>query len=125
MRRTRLVIADRSDLAANMYGLLLAPLDCELIARKRFEEVRPFYFRREKVDMGLFNSNIFGKKFNEIYEHLSKDEPLRFVKKIFILREDEEGSARRKMLAALPNTTIIYRPFYPADFFKVVGGLFA
>ena len=121
----RIVIADRSELAANMYRLLLAPLGATLILRRRFEEARPHFFRREGVRLGVFNSNIFGKKFMEIVQRLIEDEPLRKASKLFICREVPAEEPWRERLAAIPNAKVITRPFHPDEFAALVKRLVA
>lgn len=113
---TRIVIADRSELAENIYRLLLSPLGVTLICRHRFEEARPHFFRRESVKLAIFNSNIFGKKFQEIVKSILEDEPLRNVKKIFICKETPAESEWHDRLSKLVNSKIIRRPFHPDEF---------
>lgn len=121
----KIVIADRSELAANLYGLLLSPLSAELIIRKRFEEARPLFFRRDGVRVGIFNSNIFGKKFDEIFQRIMEDEPVRSAKKIFICRENFTDDPCLKKLEHVPNSNIVQRPFHPDEFLKLVEKLLA
>jgi hypothetical protein len=116
----RIVIADRSELAANIYELLLSPLGVSLVVRRRFEEARPHFFRREAVKLALFNSNVFGKKYPEIIKHLVEDEPLRSVQKIFICREIPAEVPWRERLLKLPNAQVIMRPFHPDEFVALV-----
>lgn len=116
----KIVVADRSELAANMYRLLLSELDAEIIVRRRFEEARPHLFRREPVALAIFNSNVFGKKFPEIVKHFVEDEPLRRVHKLFLCRESAAENPWRERLAKLPNSTVIQRPFHPDEFLSLV-----
>lgn len=116
----RIVIADRSDLAANLYRLLLNPLGVELVVRKRFEEVRPHFFRRARVDLGIFNTNIFGKKFDEIYRRMESAPQILAVPKIFISRDTPHDHMEDERLEALDNSIIILRPFHPRDFIGLV-----
>lgn len=115
-----IVIADRSDLAANLYKLLLNPLGVDLIVRKRFEEARPHFFRRARVDLGIFNTNIFGKKFDEIYRRMEGAPAILAVPKIFISRDTPRDHTEDERLEALNNSIIILRPFHPRDFLGLV-----
>ena len=122
-RLLRIVIADRSELAGNLYRLLLAPMGATLVVRKRFEEVRPHFFRRDKIDLGIFNSNIFGKKFEEITKRFFDDEPLKMAAKIFICRESPAEEEWRRDLSRIPNATVIIRPFHPHELAALVSRL--
>lgn len=115
-----IVIADRSELSSNMYALLLSPFKAQLIVRRRFEAARPFFFRREGVDLGIFSSNIFGKKFDELFRHLSEDEPVRRARKIFICRESPAEEEWREKLSLLRNSKVVSRPFHPDEFIALV-----
>ena len=122
-RQRRIIIADRSELAGNMYKLLLDSLGANLIIRKRFEEARPHFFRREKTDLGIFNSNIFGKKFEEIYRRMGEAEPIANTPKIFLCKDNIAEAKMRDRLSRVDNSSIMVRPFHPDDFFKLVGKL--
>ena len=117
----RIIIADRSELAGNMYRLLLESIGATLIVRKRFEEVRPHFFRSEKTDLGIFNSNIFGKKFEEIARRIETSTPMLSVPKIFICKESIAEEKVRKRLGRIENSSIVIKPFHPDDFFDLVG----
>ena len=119
----RIVIADRSELAANMYRLLLMPTGASLVVRRRFEEARPHFFRRENVKLAIFNSNIFGKKFAEILKRLVEDEPMRKVQKIFLCRDIPAELPWSERLGALPNSKAIVRPFHPDELLSMVEKL--
>ena len=119
----RIVIADRSELAANLYRLLLEPLAVHVIVRRRFEEARPHFFRREKVALAIVNSNVFGKKFPEIVAHLAGDEPLVRLPKLFLCRENPAETAWRGELARLPGARVLVRPFHPDEFAEAVRAM--
>lgn len=119
----RIIIADRSELAANMYRLLLGSLGAPLVVRRRFEEARPHFFRREGAALGIFNSNVFGKKFPEIVRRLMEDEPLRRGPKIFLCQESPAEEPWRKRLAALTNAHVVVRPFHPDELAGLVARL--
>ena len=119
----RIVIADRSELAANIYRLLLEQLAANVVVRRRFEEARPHFFRREHVRLAIFNSNIFGKKFAEILKRIIEDEPLRKVSKIFLCRDNPAEAPWLDRLGALPNAQAIVRPFHPDEFSALVEKL--
>lgn len=116
----RIAIADRSELAANLYKLLFLELEPELVIRKRFEDIRPHFFRRERIDLGIINSNIFGKKFEEIFHRIIADAAVRDVPKIFILRANPAEDEWRERLKKLPGSVVSTRPFHPDEFLKLV-----
>lgn len=117
----RIVVADRSQLAGNLYHLLLSPLGVSLIIRRRFEEARPHFFRQERVDLGIFNSNIFGKKFDEICRRLAEDRPLKDTPKIFICRAGDVEKTWHERLAGLSGAVVVRRPFHPNEFGSLVS----
>lgn len=114
----RTVIVDRSILAVNMYRLLLRPMGTLFLVAKRYEEARPWFFRRDRIDLAIFNSNTFGKKFEEYLDHFNKDEPLARIPKIFLCREGEEKL--KKKLKKLPMTKVVDKPFHPDEFLKLI-----
>jgi DNA-binding response OmpR family regulator len=114
----RAIVIDRSLLAVNMYRLLLKPLVSAFLVAKRYEEARPWFFRREKINMAIVNSNTFGKKFEEYYRRFTEDEPLKDIPKIFLCRDKENDW--QKKLKGLPNTNILMRPFHPDELLEIV-----
>ncbi|MFH0799077.1 MAG: hypothetical protein V2A66_02705, partial [Pseudomonadota bacterium] len=116
----RILVVDRSELAGNIYRLLLAPLGVTPLVCKRFEEARPHFFRREGVRLAIFNSNMFGKKFDDIVQRIVEEPPTRKAKKIFICREGEAEGEWRKKLAGLSGSHVVIRPFHPDEFAALV-----
>jgi len=107
-------------LAANLYNLLLSSAGAVLIVKRRFEEARPHFFRREVVNLAIFNSNIFGKKVEEITERIAKDGALRDVAKLFICKAGDAEKGWPERLGALSNSKVISRPFHPDEFKDVI-----
>jgi len=122
-RQRRIIVADRSELAANMYRLLLATVGAEIVVCRKFEEARPHFFRRERTDLGIFNSNIFGKKFDEIYGRIVNAHPMLHVPKIFICRDVSSEDVIRGKLSELEKSTIVVRPFHTQEFLHLVEAL--
>lgn len=53
----RIVIVDRSQLAGNMYRLLLSPLEPAIALFRRFEDARPRLAGRERCDLALISAD--------------------------------------------------------------------
>jgi hypothetical protein len=123
IKQPRIVIADRSELAGNLYRLLLSPIGATLVVKRRFEEARPHFFRRDGVDLGIFNSNIFGKKFEDIAAGLADVEALRGVHKIILCRATPSEEMWCRRLAALENTSVVMRPFHPDELVSLISRL--
>lgn len=117
----RTIIVDRSFLAVNMYKLLLRPFVTTFLVAKRYEEARPWFFRREKIDIAFFNTNTFGRKFDDYYAHFVADEPLQKIPKVFLCCERDRDLQSK--LKKLPNSTVVMRPFHPDAFMKLVKDL--
>lgn len=117
----RIVIVDRSILAVNMYRLLLRPMGASFLVAKRYEEARPWFFRKDRIDLAIFNSNTFGKKFDEYFKRFESDGPVAGIPKIFLCRDSEKTWS--KQLGRLTNAKVMEKPFHPDDFLKVVKGV--
>jgi DNA-binding response OmpR family regulator len=123
LRLPRIVIADRSQLAANLYRLLLAEQAPSLIVRRRFEDASALFFGRELVHLGIFNTNTFGKKLETIVGRLRDEQQLRTPPKIVLASEGEIADGHGERFAGLANATILPRPFHPDEFKSLVARL--
>jgi DNA-binding response OmpR family regulator len=121
--RGRILIVDRSVLAGNLYRLLFSKLGATLLIRRKFDDARPAFLRREKIDLAIFNSNAFGKKFDEIFETLKSDGALGRAKKIFVLKEGDSEDGWREKLQGIEGALIVSRPFHPDEFAAAVEGM--
>ncbi len=122
MTQPRIVIVDRSQLAGNMYRLLLAPLDPLLAVYRRFEEARHRLSSRERTDLLLISSTALGKKMTEVCDALEYEAPLAMMRKIFLIPE-EEGDVVRGRVLTLPNTSLMERPFHPDEMLTMITKL--
>lgn len=113
--RPQIVIVDRSELAKNIYRLLLKPVDAVLIIRCRIDKIVLNFLRGGRVGLVIFNSNIFPKKFDEIVTRFLGDELFQKTQKIFICRKDLSENDWRKRFSALPNAIVVDRPFHPDE----------
>lgn len=116
----RIVIVDRSQLAGNMYRLLLSPLEPAIALFRRFEDARPRLAGRERCDLALISAQTFGKRSEEICAALEQEEALRRLRKLFLVSEGEEGMALRERLGRLPNAAIVARPFHPDELLALI-----
>lgn len=119
-QQPRIVIIDRSQLAGNMYRLLLSPLMPAIALFRRFEDARPRFAGRERVDLALISTQTFGKRGEDICTALEREEELRRVRKLFLIPEGDEGMALRKRLGSLPNAAIVARPFHPDELLALI-----
>ncbi len=119
-QKPRIVVTDRSALAGNLYRLLFTELGATVTARRCFEDTQTLFLRREKIDLAIFNSNVFGKNFNEILSSFKTESSISSVKKIFLCREAESERTWRNELAQLSDSQTILRPFHPDEFLALV-----
>lgn len=119
----KIVIVDKSELARNIYFILLSPLGAPLIIKRRFEEAKPHFYRHENVKLAIFNTNIFGKQFDEITKRISDEEPLRNMEKIFLCKDSPIEAGCKGILSRIANSTILTRPFHPDEFTALVKKL--
>ena len=105
-----------------MYRLLLMPLDAEITIRDRFNRVRPYFFRKDGANLGIFNSNIFTDSFDDIYAHLVLEEPFKIIPKIFLLKNDHHKDDVEKKISELPLSKILFKPFHPDDLMSCIRG---
>lgn len=117
------MIVDRSVLAGNLYRLLFSKLGASLLIRQKFEDAKPAFSSREKIDLAILNSNSFGKKFDEIYEALKSGGAFAHAKKIFLLKEGDAEGDWRKKLKAMEGALVMDRPFHPEEFASTVEGI--
>ncbi len=116
----RIVIIDRSQLAGNMFRLLLAPLQPAIAIFRRFEDARPRLAGRERCDLALVSTQTFGKRVEEICTALEEEEGLRRVRKLFLVPEGDEGMALRERLGSFPNAGVVTRPFHPDELLELI-----
>ncbi|PIU55126.1 MAG: hypothetical protein COS89_08225 [Deltaproteobacteria bacterium CG07_land_8_20_14_0_80_38_7] len=115
----KIAIIDKSNLASNVYKLLLHNEATFLTSASKYSEIRELFFKRAKIDLIIFNSNTFGKKFDETYKTILKDTPVSKIHKLFICKESE--NIWHSKLSNLPLSEILVRPFHPNDFISAVN----
>lgn len=119
----RIAILDRSVLAGNLYRLLFSSLEATPLVRRKFEDMKGAFARRERVDLAIFNSNAFGKKFDEIIEMVGNDGSIAKTRKIFILKEGDSEKEWEERIKGIEGAKVITRPFHPDDFLALVRNM--
>ena len=108
--KIKVLVADRSELASNIYKLLLSPLDLTPVVCKCSEEARRLLALKKDFELAIFNSNTFNKDLSLIS---SLD-----IKKIVICKDsDAELQANLKKIN---NVFVVYKPFHPDEFISVI-----
>lgn len=118
-----IIVVDKSELASNLYRLLLKFTGAALIVRKRYEDVENLFLRKTSIDLAIFNSNAFGKKFSDILKKIIEVEIIRKTKKIFILRDNATEKLWANRIAHIPNSTMVIRPFHPDELKDTINEL--
>ena len=118
-RNIRIIIADRSALAENLYRLLFAGHGVDISVKKRFEEARPHFFKRDAPDTAIINTNCLGKKALHIISEIAGTPEIARIKKIFLIKENSDHMVA-EALKSISNTIIAQRPFHPDDFLELV-----
>ncbi len=118
-RNFRIVVADRSALAENLYGLLFADIPADITIKKRFEEARPRFFRRDGIDLAIINSNCLGKKAHEIFSDMASSPEIAEAKKIVLIRESST-LASLDLALKVKNLKLVTCPFHPKEFRAIV-----
>lgn len=116
----RIIIADRSELAKNLYQLLFAPLCASITVEKRLEALLATAKRGNGPDLIIINSNVLGKKAHDAFSQISGNDKLSGLKKIFICKDGANDASFREGLGKLKNSKVIIRPFHPDEFVKLV-----
>lgn len=112
---TKIIIADRSELAGNMYRLLLHSTNATLIIKNKFLDILPYFKRREGIDLLIMDSNVIGKKMLEIKKYIDEIDSLSQVKKIVIVKDSDADASIRAQFEKMDRTKIVMRPFHPDE----------
>jgi len=108
------IVADRSVLAANMYRLLLASRDIEIVHLTSLEELLPRVRRERRPYLLIVSSNIFADRFEKFVAACAEG-ALREVHKIVVIRESEVAKGYKRALLKLPHADVLVRPFHPDE----------
>jgi hypothetical protein len=108
------IVADRSVLAANMFRLLLAPRDSEIVHLTSLEELLPRVRRERRPYLLIVSSTIFAERFEKFVAACAEG-ALREAHMIVVIRERESAKGWKRTLLTLPHTDVLVRPFHPDE----------
>ena len=114
------LIADRSQLAANIYRLVLAPLGVNILIRQRCVDALAHLRTGAGVDLMIVNTNSLGPAQLDAVLGLFSDQRAARVKKIFIAGDSKAEERLCSQLEKLAMATFVARPFLPDDLLNVV-----
>lgn len=118
----RILILDRSLLAINMYRLLFEQLGFSFLVARDYKEAGFWIDRHVKVNLVIFNSNVFKKNlFDDTYNYLKNESYFKNLPKIFLCRED--GSIWQERLKNLVKSHSLLKPFHPDELLNLVKRL--
>jgi hypothetical protein len=125
MKSHTALVVDRSFLAANMYRLLMEPIDMIVYNSQSLEDVPGSVRLIKNIDLVVMSSNVFSDRLEQAVELISANERLMLVTKMFLLRESEIQKGWDQHLVAIPNSFIMGKPFHPDEFALRVKRLLA
>lgn len=111
MKEQRIVIADRSALAHNLYKIFLHPLGLKCSSYQTMRDLKENGMTPKQCRAFLINSNIFGNHFDYHWEWLRKNSSWKTVPKIFLCGHGEKKMER--LLKTLPQSHLLTKPFSP------------
>ena len=120
--KRRILIVDRSVLAANMLKLLLARHNVKVKAVKTIEAIEKC-FENNVFDLAIINSNTFSKDFDKVLSSVCDHKKIAQTEKVFLCRSHSCEASWRELLCKVPNAVVSSRPFYPDDFDQLVGAV--
>ena len=113
MKEQRIVIADRSTLAHNLYKMLLRPLGLKFLTYQTLKDLKENLNSKWNCHLFLINSNIFGNHFDYHWEWLQKNSHLKNTHKIFLCGPGEKKI--QTQLKTLSHSHLVTKPFFPDD----------
>lgn len=114
----RIVTVDRSLLAQHIYEVILRPLGISLFSfqtLRKLKETPPWDLG---VHLLLVNSNTFGHYLENHLSWFQEAEEVVPLPKIFLCDSGEKKIVQT--LKSVPNSQILFRPFYPPELEKKI-----
>lgn len=121
--KKKIVVVDRSHLAANFYSIIFSSLGQAFIMLKDLPSFFDRIDNRERFDLAIVSSNLL--KRGDLHKNFApfRDEiRINQLNKIFLCKDDSSDESLIIALNELNNAKIIRRPFHPAEFKKTIIG---
>lgn len=110
-------------LAANMYRLLFAPLECTVARAHVLDDLISEIKGLRGADLIIVNSNVLGGKAERLIGMMQMDERLARTPKIVLVSEAEIDKGLGVELAAIAQCECVTKPFHPDEFMTRVRGI--
>lgn len=112
-------------LAANMYRLLFAPLQCTVVRAPSLDEMLVALKDLRGADLIVINSNVLGGKAERFVQLVQDNERLAHMPKVVFVSETEIGKGLSSELGAIAQCECIAKPFHPDEFMARVKEILA
>jgi len=116
MPSRRIIAADKSMLAANMYRLLFAPLECTVARALALDDLLVQIKNLRGADLIVINSNVLGGKAERLVAMMQVDERLAHTPKVVLVSEAEIEKGLGSALGAISQSECVVKPFHPDEF---------
>ena len=125
MPSRRIIAVDKSMLAANMYRLFFASLECTVARAHVLDDLLAEIRGLRGADLIIVNSNVLGGKAERFIGMMQADERIARTPKIVLLSEAEIDKGLGAELAAISQCECVTKPFHPDEFMtrirKIMG----
>ena len=125
MPSRRIIAVDKSMLAANMYRLFFASLECTVARAHVLDDLLAEIRGLRGADLIIVNSNVLGGKAERFIGMMQADERIARTPKIVLLSEAEIDKGLGAELAAISQCECVTNPFHPDEFMtrirKIMG----
>lgn len=119
LRKTKILICDRSLLSVNILNLLLKRPDFQYEYLPSFQKLEEQKSKLLSFDAVFLNSNALPNQAGLVSDLFCNDLASTALPKFLFLEDSQQE--RYAALKDIPNFQFIFRPFYPADFLKQVS----
>jgi DNA-binding response OmpR family regulator len=116
MPSRRIITVDKSMLAANMYRLLFAPLECTVVRAHALDDLLVEIRSLRGAELIIVNSNVLGGKAERLIGMMQSDKRLARTPKVVLLSEEEIEKGLGAEFAAISQCECVAKPFHPDEF---------